>query len=862
MNPIIRNLGLLLQILIISTCNHFVKYAHGFLLHPSRTTTSQRRSFHSFHWSIKDEKEKRRRRQILNSFKSVSEEGTNSNVIISSDPEISTSTSTVATTTTTQKHICGHCGKKFETRNSLFRHLRNDPSCSNVNGQSNGISMTTRRDTTAILFSYDSFLPNENEEDWFLSSTNSNNPTPIAHPSDAQVVGNTICDAFHHALQLRFGKNNDIDSHTTTATTTNDDDDVEERLAPAIISSTQTSIAKLRGYESLSLENGISATGDTMTISYKYPIPSTLLDEKKNYQERKRVELFHSLRQDAIDFLSSSSSSSRGNSSSSSHITNIRILSAKILPSDTMFHAERSCTQRVYHYLLPIQWISGGNEIKKWWLESQTEDSNTYDKDEIKSNKTRSNTKSGIKGETRSKSQSPNQLRLFKSILRSFESQSINENYVDDDKNNVYDELNVNKKRFGRLATKELRAWHNFADPRFRGAAVSPNNKPVWRALDRCRIVKLLTFTDRNNISRSNEKDDVVDDIDDDDDRQIIAVIEFRGDDFIQQQVRRIIGTSVAMTNGWLPLNFTEISTHPEVFIETPLAPSNHMYQTMPRFHFDELSNYGRNIFSNEVDEDFQVQLTNEIHDRVIKQVICNQTDSEKKWLQNLREIVAPRIYDKLKSHGNNKMSVEQFKTYTVPTQYKETLTLLQHISSSGTWPKTSIARSKVIKDIGHDLNEERSDRRENGSFTILNPKYLNGILMKDQTEVKVPLGNKLFPELVDSIFELEKHLSTEIKGGNIEKRPSSSHCAVNCNAMFTPHVDSGRGCGQSLSMIVGLGSYSGGNLFIEDESFDICYQPKEFDGWRCRHWTEPFEGERFSLVWFTPEMKGINDMK
>ncbi|CAJ1362139.1 unnamed protein product, partial [Effrenium voratum] len=30
-------------------------------------------------------------------------------------------------------------------------------------------------------------------------------------------------------------------------------------------------------------------------------------------------------------------------------------------------------------------------------------------------------------------------------------------------------------------------------------------------------------------------------------------------------------------------------------------------------------------------------------------------------------------------------------------------------------------------------------------------------------------------------------------------------------------------------------------------------YQPLEFNGWTQRHWTQPFEGERFSLVWFTP---------
>lgn len=30
-------------------------------------------------------------------------------------------------------------------------------------------------------------------------------------------------------------------------------------------------------------------------------------------------------------------------------------------------------------------------------------------------------------------------------------------------------------------------------------------------------------------------------------------------------------------------------------------------------------------------------------------------------------------------------------------------------------------------------------------------------------------------------------------------------------------------------------------------------YRPLEFNGWTQRHWTLPFEGERFSVVWFTP---------
>lgn len=72
--------------------------------------------------------------------------------------------------------------------------------------------------------------------------------------------------------------------------------------------------------------------------------------------------------------------------------------------------------------------------------------------------------------------------------------------------------------------------------------------------------------------------------------------------------------------------------------------------------------------------------------------------------------------------------------------------------------------------------------------------------------------------------------------------------------AQFRPHTDNGAGAGQSNSLIVGLGNYAGGELMVEGVKKDIRYNPIEFDGWKERHWTLPFKGERFSLVWFTPK--------
>lgn len=93
-----------------------------------------------------------------------------------------------------------------------------------------------------------------------------------------------------------------------------------------------------------------------------------------------------------------------------------------------------------------------------------------------------------------------------------------------------------------------------------------------------------------------------------------------------------------------------------------------------------------------------------------------------------------------------------------------------------------------------------------------------------------------------------------------LTKRPPSTHCAVNRNAQFTPHVDSGRGRGQTMSMIVGLGDYVGGETLVEGSPYGIRYNPLEFNGWKQLHWTAPFTGERFSLVYFTPAMTLADD--
>jgi hypothetical protein len=342
---------------------------------------------------------------------------------------------------------------------------------------------------------------------------------------------------------------------------------------------------------------------------------------------------------------------------------------------------------------------------------------------------------------------------------------------------------------------------------------------------------------------------------------QVMALIEFRGDDFIAEQIRRIVGSVVAICNGWLPNNFIEQATNMETFVETPLAPVNHMYFSEARFHFHELVDGGKLFEQDGVSSESALRATTELQNRIMARICSPRVrHDELQWIASLEEDVARRIRNQLQKLSTTTDSPPKSSNGTkMPHAYGECLSLLRDIATSGRWPKTSSARSRIIKksnSVSNDDDSEINDMSKTidaGSFTIINPKFDKGSLMNDD-RIRIPLGNELFPELVEAIFNLEELLSND-PDSKTYQRPPSSHCAVNRNAQFTPHVDSGRGLGQSLSMIVGLGDYTGGALLIEGESHDIRYNPVEFDGWKQRHWTALFSGERYSLVWFTPEI-------
>ena len=719
-----------------------------------------------------------------------------------------------------KRTTCKHCSTVLSSRNALFRHLRTDPICSLKEGGNNLDSFQMVRESIVLLFGYE---------------PSSNNTAESATSSDIGVLlQETIVDSLQNQTLTTA---TELTAAAQVVTSKYKKDNV---TVPSFVSSTQATVAKMR-HKALDQEPSCYAVGDVIVLNVMVPKVATIETWTNTIKDAsKKLSKAYGINIIKFQILHGKKPSSQKDSVSSSKL----------------LHAEYGCTQRIYHYLMPLSWLPNGEEIQDWWKSPEKEIDST-------------GSETSLPQQTHKKTaKTPASLRLFKDALRSAEcikrSPSTDSNCDDEKKIGTHeqhssgDSMNnrVAAGRFGALGLRERRAWHNFADPTLRGDA-SPNNEPVWRVLDRARIVEFV-------------EDPINGDV--------IAVLELRGDGFVKQQIRRIVGAAVAMTHGWLPHNYFDLATNPQTYVETPLAPSGRLYFAKARYHFEEMLSEGKPLFDNHKSRTiFELDSRERMLRRLQKLILLQKNaeyakDEELKWLDELSTVTCKGILERLCNNsplpadlkggdtpGNSILSELQIPDYHLPV-----LNELRRILESGQWPETSVARSTVIRDDNSRKEDSECSQNKGGSFTIINPKV-------GKNWDALPLGNKLFKDLVNSIFEFEFNLVKDesnsvarvVLDGRHDtdappqaERPPSSHCAVNCNAQFTPHVDSGRGAGQSMSMIIGLGNYTGGELLVEGDAYDIRHKGLEFDGWRLRHWTNQFDGERFSLVWFTPESK------
>jgi tRNA U38,U39,U40 pseudouridine synthase TruA len=377
------------------------------------------------------------------------------------------------------------------------------------------------------------------------------------------------------------------------------------------------------------------------------------------------------------------------------------------------------------------------------------------------------------------------------------------------------------------------------------------------------------------------------------------------GDLFLHGQACRVVGLLVALTRGLIDEDIVDCLFDEDYgrLVPTPPAPVLGLYAGDAFYVSWEgkaraiLTPRKCNTFADGWGDDKTLGRLKAWKDEVRRSVAHswlsrgvdedNRLVAERKWTESVLEPWAKRSREQLQEYrlwkasltfpnGGAKVEaslVPPLETIdpAVPKLFEKVLYYLREADAGGLWPSTTPKRQMVmISSLVEDAGESGSDRVSlpsslsdahikakankearssayvfvegeggaSGSFSI-------GAMPGDRCKTQ-PKANAMFPELMKAAFELEMALCPD--------REPSSTIAVNRNAQFRPHTDVGAGAGQSQSLIVALGTYSGGELVVEGDKIDIRYNALQFDGWKQRHWTMPFKGERYSLVWFTPK--------
>lgn len=94
-------------------------------------------------------------------------------------------------------------------------------------------------------------------------------------------------------------------------------------------------------------------------------------------------------------------------------------------------------------------------------------------------------------------------------------------------------------------------------------------------------------------------------------------------------------------------------------------------------------------------------------------------------------------------------------------------------------------------------------------------------------------------PELWKLLLEL---------GEQLDPNHQFSSVTINHNVECLPHKDVRN---QGTTMIIGLGDYTGGELVVDGKEIDINRKPYYFNGYLHTHYTKPFQGNRYSLMFY-----------
>lgn len=95
-------------------------------------------------------------------------------------------------------------------------------------------------------------------------------------------------------------------------------------------------------------------------------------------------------------------------------------------------------------------------------------------------------------------------------------------------------------------------------------------------------------------------------------------------------------------------------------------------------------------------------------------------------------------------------------------------------------------------------------------------------------------------PELWSALQEMAAYIDPDHRWTSV---------TLNHNVVCKPHKDARN---DGLTMIIGLGDYTGGELCIEGQDIDINHKPHYFNGFLHEHYNRAFTGDRWTLMFYS----------
>ena len=176
---------------------------------------------------------------------------------------------------------------------------------------------------------------------------------------------------------------------------------------------------------------------------------------------------------------------------------------------------------------------------------------------------------------------------------------------------------------------------------------------------------------------------------------------------------------------------------------------------------------------------------------------------------------------------------------------YSETYELLKTIKIKKTNNRPNASGLKKIVQWGKNKGSVNFDRVgfpcESMNFGLVQKRFSHNGNPKNKYDNPIQEGsnNSKYPEIYNQLKKLIHEIDENFEYDCI---------TLNHNFLSKPHFDKNN---KSPSIIIGLGNYEGGELVIENCEFDIKNKPLIFHGGTTRHWTNNYEGDRYSIIYF-----------